>query len=94
VTFNGVEISSEPNLCWVRDTFPRAEAAALRDRLLLDVPRAFRLVWTHVVLSRERLGNELFHEIVAAFGVAVATGIGPEGRALRVRVRLTWADRG
>lgn len=41
--------------------------AALRDRLLADVPRPLRLIWTDSVVSRRCLGDELFARITAVF---------------------------
>ncbi|MFI6833789.1 barstar family protein [Kribbella sp. NPDC050241] len=41
--------------------------AALRDRLLTDVPGPVRLIWTHSAVSRSRLGDELFTRITAVF---------------------------
>lgn len=41
--------------------------AALRDRLMTDVPRPVRLIWRDSAVSRERLGEELFATIVAMF---------------------------
>lgn len=41
--------------------------AALRDRLLADVPRPFRIVWLSSRRSRERLGEPLFSSIVGVF---------------------------
>lgn len=37
--------------------------AALRDRLLTDVPRPVRLVWEHSDISRAHLGDDLFARI-------------------------------
>lgn len=41
--------------------------AALWDRLSTDVPRPVRIVWTDAAVSRERLGPELFGQIVQLF---------------------------
>jgi ribonuclease inhibitor len=38
--------------------------AALRDRLLTDVPRPVRIVWLDSRTSRSRLGEEVFDKIV------------------------------
>lgn len=37
--------------------------AALRDRLLADVPRPVRLIWTNSELSRSRLGDDFFEKV-------------------------------
>ncbi len=41
--------------------------AALRDRLLTDVPRPIRIVWVNAGLSRSRLGEALFTSIIEVF---------------------------
>jgi ribonuclease inhibitor len=41
--------------------------AALRDRLLADVPGPVRLIWNNSSISRSRLGEELFTRITAVF---------------------------
>jgi ribonuclease inhibitor len=46
--------------------------AALRDRLLTDVPRPVRIVWLDSRTSRSRLGEEVFNKIVGAFAEAAA----------------------
>lgn len=45
--------------------------AALRDRLLTDVPRPVRVVWTDAAESRRRLGAELFDRICEIFNEVV-----------------------
>jgi ribonuclease inhibitor len=44
--------------------------AALRDRLLTDVPRPVRIVWLDSRISRSRLGEEVFDKIVGVFAEA------------------------
>ncbi|MEV6895411.1 barstar family protein [Kribbella sp. NPDC051137] len=56
--------------------------AALRDRLLADVPRPVRLVWTNSAVSRSRLGEELFARIKAVLEEVVQQDID-----------LGWEDR-
>jgi ribonuclease inhibitor len=46
--------------------------AALRDRLLTDVPRPVRIVWLDSRTSRSRLGEEVFDKIVGVFAEAAA----------------------
>ncbi|MEU4292800.1 barstar family protein [Kribbella sp. NPDC026596] len=46
--------------------------AALRDRLLTDVPRPVRIVWLDSRISRSRLGEEVFDKIVGVFAEAAA----------------------
>ena len=46
--------------------------AALRDRLLTDVPRPVRIVWLDSSISRSWLGGEVFDKIVGAFAEAAA----------------------
>ncbi|HWJ09668.1 MAG TPA: barstar family protein [Nocardioides sp.] len=41
--------------------------AALRDRLLTDVPRPIRIVWRNATLSRSRLGESSFAKIIEVF---------------------------
>ncbi|GGO94423.1 hypothetical protein GCM10011584_35400 [Nocardioides phosphati] len=41
--------------------------AALRDRLLTDVPRPVHITWRESALSRRALGPEIFGRIVAIF---------------------------
>ena len=41
--------------------------AALRDRLLADVPRPVRLIWHNSAVSPSRLGEELLTRITAVF---------------------------
>ena len=41
--------------------------AALRDRLLLDIPRPVTLVWNESDVSRRALGDDLFGDIVEIF---------------------------
>lgn len=49
--------------------------AALRDRLLADVPRPVRLVWLRSDLSQWRLGQPLFSTIVEVFEEAARQDI-------------------
>jgi ribonuclease inhibitor len=44
--------------------------AALRDRLLTDVPQPVRIVWLDSRISRSRLGEEVFSKIVGVFAEA------------------------
>jgi ribonuclease inhibitor len=37
--------------------------AALRDRLLLDVPRPVELIWERSAVSKQQLGSNLFESI-------------------------------
>lgn len=46
--------------------------AALRDRLLTDVPRPVRIVWLDSRTSRSRLGEEVLEQIVGIFAEAAA----------------------
>jgi ribonuclease inhibitor len=46
--------------------------AALRDRLLTDVPGPVRIVWLDSHISRSRLGEEVFDKIVGVFAEAAA----------------------
>lgn len=46
--------------------------AALRDRLLTDVPRPVRIVWLDSRISRSRLGENAFDKIVGVFAEAAA----------------------
>ena len=46
--------------------------AALRDRLLTDVPRPVRIVWLDSSISRSWLGGEVFDKIVGVFAEAAA----------------------
>ncbi|TDO67619.1 ribonuclease inhibitor [Kribbella sp. VKM Ac-2571] len=46
--------------------------AALRDRLLTDVPRPVRIVWLDSSISRSRLGGDVFDKIVGVFAEAAA----------------------
>jgi ribonuclease inhibitor len=56
--------------------------AALRDRLLTDVPRPVRIVWLSSGRSRERLGEPLFFCVVGVFEEAAQQDLD-----------LGWADR-
>jgi ribonuclease inhibitor len=47
--------------------FYGANLAALRDRLLTDVPRPLRIVWLRAEVSRSSLGESLFSRIVDVF---------------------------
>lgn len=49
--------------------------AALRDRLLTDVPRPVRIVWVNADLSRSRLGEPLFSSIIEVFEEATQQDI-------------------
>lgn len=59
-----------------------ANLAALRDRLLVDVPRPLRLIWRRSDVSRERLGDVLFARITAILD-----------EVERQDVEFGWSDR-
>lgn len=77
VLINGEDVHSEADLHRVLEAqiefgehYGR-NLAALRDRLLTDVPRPVRIVWIHSRVSQTQLGNELFNRIVEVFEEAV-----------------------
>lgn len=69
VTIDGAEIYMEEDLHRSLEAqlefgeYYGRNLAALRDRLLADVPRPVRLVWEHSDVSRARLGDDLFEKI-------------------------------
>ncbi|WP_408896857.1 barstar family protein [Nocardioides sp. R1-1] len=71
VTINGAEIYTEADLHRSLEVqlefgeYYGRNLAALRDRLLADVPRPVRLVWEHSDISRARLGDDLFDKVRA-----------------------------
>jgi ribonuclease inhibitor len=88
VTLDGEAIHSESDLhealeaqLEFGDHYGR-NLAALRDRLLTDVPRPTRLIWHHSDVSRDRLGANLFSRVVAIFE-----------EAARQDVNFGWVDR-
>lgn len=46
--------------------------AALRDRLMTDVPRPVRVIWENADASRSRLGDDVFGRICSVFEEAQA----------------------
>lgn len=56
--------------------------AALRDRLLIDVPRPVHIIWQASDMSRTGLGEDLWSRVLAIFDEAVAQDN-----------RFGWADR-
>lgn len=69
VTIDGAEIHTESDLHRLLEAqfefgdYYGRNLAALRDRLLADVPRPVRLIWKHADVSRARLGEALFAEV-------------------------------
>jgi len=64
--------------------------AALRDRLLTDVPRPVRIVWLDSRISRSRLGEEVFDKMVGVFAEVVAQDLAFRlERTIRVRASIT-----
>ena len=88
VTIDGLEIHSERDLhrCLAESfdfgDYYGANLAALRDRLLIDVPRPVRLIWRCSDVSRERLGDVLFARITAILD-----------EVERQDVEFGWSDR-
>ena len=73
VTLDGEAIHSEADIhrelerkLEFGDHYGRS-VAALRDRLLTDVPRPIRIIWLNAGVSRVRLGDALFARIVEVF---------------------------
>lgn len=71
VTIDGALIHSERDLhrqleaqLELGDHYGR-NLAALRDRLLADVPRPVRLIWRDSATSRKQLGDEFFIRVTA-----------------------------
>jgi ribonuclease inhibitor len=61
--------------------------AALRDRLNYDTPRPVVLTWSHSEISRARLGDKLFAELVSLFEW-VAQGDIEHGNVERFQFKL------
>lgn len=77
VTINGTEIYNEADLHRALEAqlelgghYGR-NLAALRDRLLTDVPRPVRLVWENADISQTHLGDDLFERIKEVLDEAV-----------------------
>lgn len=77
VVINGDAVYSEADVHYALERqlefgeFYGGNIAALRDRLLTDVPRPVRIVWRDSDVSRSRLGEPLFRSIVDVFEEAV-----------------------
>lgn len=73
VVINGDAVYSESDVHYALEQqlefgeFYRGNIAALRDRLLTDVPRPVRIVWLDSGVSRSRLGEPLFRIIIDVF---------------------------